>query len=240
MALIISLIQDIKAQQPYSSTLVINAAAGDPSAQADLAGCYLLGNGVEKNVNEAVRLFKLAADKSNDSALIMLGVMYLNGENVEQDPVQGERYLLKAAERGNAIAQMYLGDFYARGFRSQKTFIPPDKKKSEKWFKEAEQQGFYSKKRVDSKETSIPEGSQVLSFDPKSSEEDTKKLEEWGSKEIKKIQSEGVKEIQNDINRAMDKISTEADSLKKQAVEKVLESEKKKIEGNNDNATNPQ
>ena len=53
------------AQQPYSSTLVINAAAGDPNAQADLAECYQLGKGVEKNVNEAIRLLKQAAAKNN-------------------------------------------------------------------------------------------------------------------------------------------------------------------------------
>ena len=73
---------EAKAQQPYSSTLVINAAAGDPDAQVALSQCYLLGKGVEKNTNEAVRLLRLAAESNNSGALSILATMFLNGEYV--------------------------------------------------------------------------------------------------------------------------------------------------------------
>ena len=231
---------DVEAQQPYSSTLVINAAAGDPDSQVSLAQCYLLGKGVEKNANEAVRLLKMAAEKNNSGALCLLGIMLINGEEVEQDPIMAEKYLLKGANNGDPLAQMLLGDFYSRGFKNQKFYIPPNKNKSEEWFKKAEAQGFFSKKRVDTKETSTPEGAQVLTYDPRTDEADTKKMEEYYEKEKQKILSEGAKNIQNDLNSAMDNIATEADNLKKQTTEKILESEKQKIKEDTEKTTNPQ
>jgi TPR repeat protein len=227
---------EVKAQQPYSSTLVINAAAGDPDAQVALSQCYLLGEGVEKNTNEAIRLLRLAAEKNNSGALCILATMFLNGEYVQQDPILAEKYLLKGANNGYPIAQMLLGDFYYQGFKNQKYYIPPDKQKSEKWFKEAEKQGLFSKKRVDTKETSTPEGAHVLTFDPRTAEADTKKTEEYYEKEKEKIISDGVKDMQNGLNKAVDKIATEAENLKKQATE----SEKRIIKEETDKTTNPQ
>lgn len=230
----------MKAQQSFSSTLVINAAAGDPDAQVNLAECYLMGKGVEKNANEALRLLRQAAEKGNAGALCILGTMYFKGENVEKDPILSEKYLLKAANTGYPLAQMLLGDFYARGFKGEKYYVPQNNQKSEEWFRKAEQQGYFSKQRVEAKEASIPAGTQVLSLNPKTAEADTKKMEEHYEKEKTKILSEAIKDIQNDLNNAIHKIATEADELKKQTTEKILESEKRKIKEETDKATNPQ
>ena len=227
---------EAKAQQPYSSTLVINAAAGDPDAQVALSQCYLLGKGVEKNTNEAVRLLRLAAESNNSGALSILATMFLNGEYVQQDPILAEKYLLKGANNGYPLAQMLLGDFYSQGFKNTKYYIPPDKQKSEKWFKEAEKQGFFSKKRVDTKEASPPEGSHELTFDPRTAEADTLKMERYYEKEKQKIISDAVKNIQNDLNKAVYKTATEAEDLKKQATE----SEKRIIKEETDKTTDPQ
>jgi len=218
-----------EAQQPYSTSLVINAAAGDPDAKADLAQCYLFGKGVEKNINTGVQLLKEAAESNQTTALFLLGLMNYNGENVKQDPKKAEQYLLKAANNGFAPAQMLLGDFYQRGFKNEFFEISPDKKKSDYWFKEAEKQGLYSKNRVDNGQTQTPAGVPVFNLSPETIEVDTKRIEEAFSKEIENIKNEGTAEIQNELNRATDKIATEAEELKKQAAEKILESEKRNI-----------
>lgn len=231
---------DANAQQPYSSTLVINAAAGDPDAQLSLSQCYFEGKGVEKNVNEALRLLRQAGEKGNSGALCILGTMYLNGEYVQQDPMIAEKYLLRAANNEDPLAQMLLGDFYARGLKSEKYYIPPNNQKSEEWFKKAEQQGFFSKQRVDKKEASIPDGAQVLSLNPKTAEADTKKMEEYYENEKRKILSNAIKDIQNDTDSSINKNSNEAEELKKLTAEKILESEKRKIKEETEKATNPQ
>ena len=224
------------AGQPYSSILVINAAAGDPDAQVDLAECYQLGRGIDKNINETIRLLKQAAAKNNEKALIVLGSMYFNGEDVEKDPLQAETYMLAVAKRGNPIAQIFLGDMYSKGCQWVKNNIKVDKQKAHKWYSEAEKQGFYKQTWVDAEETTTPESSQILNYDPKNHEGDVKEIEEYYEKEKQKIISEGVKNIQKDLNNAMDTIATKAESLKKQTPDKILESEQRKITEDAENA----
>jgi TPR repeat protein len=69
---------------------------------------YLNGRGVAKDDQEAVRLFKLAADQGNASGQYSLGFMYLNGRGVAKDDQEAVRLYKLAADQGNADAQAAL------------------------------------------------------------------------------------------------------------------------------------
>ena len=77
---------------------------------------YANGNGVEKNPEEAVTLWKLAAKQGNANAQVSLGSMYANGEGVEKkNPKEAMKLWKLAAERGNVNAQNNLGLMYFTG-----------------------------------------------------------------------------------------------------------------------------
>ena len=63
------------------------AEAGDAAAQYNLGVHYATGRGVDRDVAEAVRWYRLAAEQGCAKAQHTLGVMYRNGEAIEQDPV---------------------------------------------------------------------------------------------------------------------------------------------------------
>jgi len=50
-----------------------------------LADCYQSGIGVEQDLEEAVRLYHLAADQGFESAILSLCDCYLDGTGVEKD-----------------------------------------------------------------------------------------------------------------------------------------------------------
>jgi TPR repeat protein len=65
--------------------------------------CYT-GLGVAKDLAEAARLFRLAADQGNANAQFNLGVMYENGEGVAKDLGEAMRLFRLAADENDADA----------------------------------------------------------------------------------------------------------------------------------------
>ena len=70
---------------------------------------YYTGDGVEQDIEEAVRLFKLAVENGDAHAQSILGYMYSIGEGVEKDLMEAIRLYGLAAEQGDAGAQNNLG-----------------------------------------------------------------------------------------------------------------------------------
>ena len=66
----------------------------------------------EDNYEEAVKLFRLAAEKGYARAQCNLGVCYEYGRGVEQSYEEAVKLYKLAAEQGNAIAQCNLGYCY--------------------------------------------------------------------------------------------------------------------------------
>ncbi len=91
------------------------AAKGDGRAQAMLGRAYENGHGVEKNLEEAARWYRLAAEQNVASAQYHLAAMLDEGRGVPQDPAQALTLYRKAAERGIPEAQYALGSRYATG-----------------------------------------------------------------------------------------------------------------------------
>ena len=91
------------------------AEAGDVEAQV-LAGIALHdGTGAPKDVDEALRWTRLAAEKNHPIGQNMLGNAYARGEGAPQDLQKAAEWYTKAAALGYATAQNNLGLAYFDG-----------------------------------------------------------------------------------------------------------------------------
>jgi TPR repeat protein len=74
------------------------------SAQYSLGLCYELGDGVDEDLGEAVRLYVLAAEQGHDGAQHNLGSCYERGIGVERNLEEAARYYALAADQENPDA----------------------------------------------------------------------------------------------------------------------------------------
>jgi TPR repeat protein len=92
---------------------------------------------VRRNTDEAVRLFRLAAEQGNADGQNYLGLAQrTRGFGVSVVPKEAARLFYLAAEQGNAGAQNNLGEMYDEG-----EGVPQDKKEAERWYVKAAKQG---------------------------------------------------------------------------------------------------
>jgi len=75
---------------------------GDVQAQLQLASLYESGKkGISKNYDEAIKLYKAAAQKGNAIACYSLGVLYKNGEgDHKKDLSESKKWFEKAKDLG--------------------------------------------------------------------------------------------------------------------------------------------
>lgn len=110
---------------------------GNLLGNALLAGCYEEGIGVEKDVNKAFKLLKVAAEKGCVDAIYRLAVKYTVGRDmVEQDDYEAFKWAEKGAEKNDATCQDMVADCYFLGMGVEK-----DEVKSFLWFMKAAEQG---------------------------------------------------------------------------------------------------
>lgn len=113
------------------------AERGDVDAQAVLGARYMVGTRIIKqNVEEGLRLTRLAAERGSSLALYNLGFAYKNGDGVKADPKEAIKYLQLSAEKGYPSAQYLLGVMYLDGSGASKNY-----KESVKWSTLAAEQG---------------------------------------------------------------------------------------------------
>ena len=112
------------------------AEAGDASAQAKLGDLYKSGDGVPRDIAEAVKWYRLAAEQGDSHAQVTLGDIYWDGDGVPQDYSEAAKWYRLAANRGNAHAQVVLGDMYWYG-----DGVPEDDAAAVKWYRLAAAQG---------------------------------------------------------------------------------------------------
>ncbi|KAJ3094326.1 hypothetical protein HDU97_008243 [Phlyctochytrium planicorne] len=96
--------------------------------QTSLGVCYGSGNGVVKDLEEAVKWYIKSAEQCNADAQFSLACCYYHGIGVERDLVQAVRWYTKSAEQGNVLAQFNWG-------------VEKDLKEAEKWYRMAAAQG---------------------------------------------------------------------------------------------------
>ena len=93
--------------------------------------------GLTKNVKEAVKWYRKAADQGFAEAQSHLAFFYLGEKGLPQDINEFDKLIRKAAEGGDAEAQNFLGIFYEFGLR-----LPQDYVVAYKWYNLASAQGF--------------------------------------------------------------------------------------------------
>ena len=79
----------------------------------DIADRYRQGDGVEKNVEKALELYKIAADGGNVACMTNVGLFYsLEDSGIPRDIDKAIEYFEKAAERGSEKGLYNLEDLY--------------------------------------------------------------------------------------------------------------------------------
>jgi uncharacterized protein len=112
------------------------AEQGDAGAQFQLAAMYCTGQGVVRNLEEAVKWYRRAAEQGDRYAQYNLAVMLLKGQGAPQDEAAAFYWCSAAAEQGLAEAEFRLGDLY-RGGRS----VGEDLAIATAWYEKAAEQG---------------------------------------------------------------------------------------------------
>ena len=107
-----------------------------PKHRPALAPCYLLGRGLAKDHQEAVKWFLLAAEQGESGAQYNLGSMYLHGQGVPKDDAEAMKWFRKSAEQGYVLSQFNLAGGYAEGRGVQQDF-----EEAAKWCRKAAEQG---------------------------------------------------------------------------------------------------
>jgi len=111
------------------------AEHGDAEAQHYLGLSYATGEGVSKDLTEAVKWLRKAAEQGNAAAQNSLGDCYRKGEGVPKDSSEAVKWYRKAAENGSAGAQFSLGDCYLNG-----EGVPQDGAEATKWYRKGAEQ----------------------------------------------------------------------------------------------------
>jgi TPR repeat protein len=123
-------------QKDYASAmkeLAPLAHEGKVDAQVLLGKMYMLGQGVPKDADLALKWFRAASEQGNAEAEFFLGAMYLLPA---KDIPQGMKWLRLSAEQGTPDAQLLLGMAYLKG-----TDVPHDLVEADKWLRLAATQG---------------------------------------------------------------------------------------------------
>ena len=100
--------QQSEADRQAMAQLRANAEKGDAAAQCELGLAYR-GKGLPKDLPEAVKWLRKAAEQGNTLAQSNLGYLYAMGEGLPKDPAEAVKSYRKAADQGEVMAQFNLG-----------------------------------------------------------------------------------------------------------------------------------
>lgn len=106
------------------------------NASFDLWQDCTKGDGMTKDLSEAVNKFRKSAELGDVNAQKSLGICYAKGEGVEKDMVEAVKWFRKAADQGDPVAQSNLGLCYNKGNGVEK-----DPVEAVKWYCKAAEQG---------------------------------------------------------------------------------------------------
>ena len=96
------------------------------------ARCHKYGRGTKIDNDEALKWYKIAADKGDSDALLWMGFFHETGDTLEQDDSEAFKYYQLSAEKGNRLGIWKLGKCYEQGVGTE-----PDSETAYKLFKES-------------------------------------------------------------------------------------------------------
>lgn len=105
-------------QELYNEAVVWYQKAaqhGYAAAQNSLGYAYEWGQGIEMNMQHALRWYRQAAEQGHAQAQNNLGTMYDYGKGVDDDEKKATYWYQKSAEQGNSAAQRNLGLKFSKG-----------------------------------------------------------------------------------------------------------------------------
>jgi TPR repeat protein len=80
------------------------AEGGSAQAQFSVGVLYASGDGVQRDLAQAVHWYRCAAEQGDAAAQNNLGVLYATGQGVAQDEDEALSWYRKAAAQGHALA----------------------------------------------------------------------------------------------------------------------------------------
>ena len=101
---------------------------GDEDAQHNLAGIYVSGWNVPKDVAKAIELHTTLAERGNSDSQICLGIIYHYEDSDFEDPEKALYWYKKAASQGRTEVHYAIGTIYCEGE------VPRDIGEAIKWF----------------------------------------------------------------------------------------------------------
>lgn len=103
-------------------TLWEPAKNGNVVSIRHIATLYDYGQGVPQNYGEAIRWYRLAANKGDDWSMGRLGALYDLGLGVSKNKTEALRWQRMAADRGNAVAMAAVGGAYYDGLEVPQSY----------------------------------------------------------------------------------------------------------------------
>jgi TPR repeat protein len=116
--------------------LLAKANGGDAAAQYDIGQKYAKGDGVAKNMEEAVKWLTKSAEQGNADAQMSLGALYVSGRGVPKNSTEAAKWYRLAAEQGRPAAQVQMARMHLAG-----AGVVKDDVEAAKWASLAQTQG---------------------------------------------------------------------------------------------------
>ena len=131
--------EQTRKEQERAQFVACNQAAQqwDAGAQYQLALCYELGRGTQKDLTMAAKWYEAAARQGHAQAQCALGTCFYSGQGVEKDFAQAVQWYTKAAEQGDARAQHNLAVCFKNG-----QGVEQDLEQAMTWYKKSADQGY--------------------------------------------------------------------------------------------------
>ena len=84
-------------------------------AQNNMGVLYANGQGVDKDLVEAVRWYRKAAEQGHAQAQTNLGFTYANGRGVDKDVKRAADWCARAAAQGHPVGMRLAASYFAAG-----------------------------------------------------------------------------------------------------------------------------
>jgi uncharacterized protein len=133
---------ELKTDAKFLEQTVTQAKAGDPVAQCALGACFESGQGVAKDLEQAVKWYRMAADQGDAMAQCALGNCYEKGQGVARSATNAVAWYAKSAAKGFARGQYLLGACYAEGRGVARDYL-----EAYKWYTRAAAKGYEPAKK---------------------------------------------------------------------------------------------
>lgn len=118
--------------------LEARAAAGDPTAAAQLAWQTFTGSGAELDARRAIELARPAAEQGSGDAMRLLGQAALAGRGMSRDPQQALWWWQRGADQGHSYCMLFLSQLYFKG-----EVVPRDYQRGLRWLRASGEAGNY-------------------------------------------------------------------------------------------------